>query len=59
MPDRRFPAPWSVDEENAACFLVRDRDGYQHAPTKYPQQHCNPAKSKWQASPADQRASME
>ena len=27
MPDRRFPAPWSVDEENAACFIVRDRDG--------------------------------
>lgn len=28
MPSsRRFPPPWSVDEENTACFLVRDRDG--------------------------------
>jgi hypothetical protein len=27
MPDRRFPPPWSVDEENAACYIVRDHDG--------------------------------
>jgi hypothetical protein len=27
IPDRRFPAPGLVDEENAACFIVRDRDG--------------------------------
>jgi hypothetical protein len=26
MP-RRFPPPWSVDEENAACFIVRDHNG--------------------------------
>jgi hypothetical protein len=26
MAARRFPLPWSV-EEQAACFVVRDRDG--------------------------------
>ena len=26
MPGRRFPAPWSV-EEQATCFVVRDRGG--------------------------------
>jgi hypothetical protein len=25
MTERRFPAPWSV-EEQPACFVVRDRD---------------------------------
>jgi hypothetical protein len=24
MPERRFPPPWSVVEENAACFIVKD-----------------------------------
>ena len=24
---RHFPPPWSVDAENAACFIVRDHDG--------------------------------
>ena len=24
---RTFPPPWSVIEENAACFIVRDHDG--------------------------------
>jgi len=24
MPDRRFPPPWSV-EDNGACFIVKDR----------------------------------
>jgi hypothetical protein len=23
---RRFPPPWSVDEYNDACFIVRDRN---------------------------------
>jgi hypothetical protein len=27
MTARRFPPPWSVDEENAACFIVRDHAG--------------------------------
>jgi hypothetical protein len=26
MPARRFPPPWSV-EEQSACFLLRDHDG--------------------------------
>jgi hypothetical protein len=24
---RRFPPPWSVDEANDACFIVRDKNG--------------------------------
>ena len=28
MPSaRRFPPPWSVDEANDACFIVRDKNG--------------------------------
>ena len=28
MPSvRRFPPPWSVDETNGACFIVRDANG--------------------------------
>jgi hypothetical protein len=27
MPERRFPPPWSVVEENAACFIVKDHEG--------------------------------
>jgi len=27
MEHRRFPPPWSVGEENAACFIVKDRAG--------------------------------
>ena len=26
MPSRRFPPPWSV-EEQSACFVVRDHNG--------------------------------
>jgi hypothetical protein len=26
MPStRRFPPPWTIDEANDACFIVRDR----------------------------------
>jgi hypothetical protein len=28
MPDRRFPPPWSVDEMNDACFIVREKNGH-------------------------------
>ena len=31
MPARRFPPPWSVEEYNDACFIVRDNDGQQFA----------------------------
>jgi hypothetical protein len=24
---RRFPPPWTVDELNDACFIVRDKNG--------------------------------
>jgi hypothetical protein len=24
---RRFPPPWSIEEANAACFIVRDSTG--------------------------------
>jgi hypothetical protein len=28
MPSaRRFPPPWTIDEANAACFIVRDKNG--------------------------------
>jgi len=30
MPSRRFPPPWSVEEQEA-CFVVRDYDGQQLA----------------------------
>ena len=26
-PPRRFPPPWSVEEYNDACFIVRDANG--------------------------------
>ena len=25
---RRFPPPWSIDEYNDACFIVKDADGH-------------------------------
>jgi hypothetical protein len=31
MPHRRFPPPWTVEELNAACFVVRDSNGQQLA----------------------------
>jgi hypothetical protein len=28
MPsERRFPPPWTVEEHNNACFVVRDKNG--------------------------------
>ena len=27
MPDRRFPPPWTIEEHNNACFIVRDATG--------------------------------
>ena len=27
MPPRRFPPPWTIDEMNNACFIVRDKNG--------------------------------
>jgi hypothetical protein len=31
MPARRFPPPWSIEELNDACLVVRDHDGQQLA----------------------------
>jgi hypothetical protein len=31
MARRRFPPPWTVEEYNDACFIVRDHDGQQLA----------------------------
>jgi hypothetical protein len=28
MPARRFPPPWTVEDHNDACFIVKDRHGY-------------------------------
>ena len=27
MPARRFPPPWTIEEANDACFIVRDSTG--------------------------------
>ena len=29
MPRRRFPPPWTIEEMNDACFIVRDKNGQQ------------------------------
>jgi hypothetical protein len=31
MNNRRFPPPWTVEEYNDACFVVRDHNGQQLA----------------------------
>jgi hypothetical protein len=31
MTPRRFPPPWTVEEYNDACFIVRDSNGQQLA----------------------------
>ena len=27
-PGRRFPPPWTVEDHNDACFIVKDHDGH-------------------------------
>ena len=27
MTPRRFPPPWTIEEANSACFIVRDNTG--------------------------------
>jgi hypothetical protein len=29
VPTRRFPPPWTIEEMNNACFIVRDKNGQQ------------------------------
>ena len=31
MTERRFPPPWTIEEYNDACFIVRDSNGQQLA----------------------------
>jgi hypothetical protein len=31
VSNRRFPPPWSIEEHNDACFIVRDSNGQQLA----------------------------
>jgi hypothetical protein len=28
VPNRRFPPPWTVEEANNACFVVKDVNGF-------------------------------
>ena len=28
MPVRRFPPPWTVEDHNDACFIVKDHHGH-------------------------------
>jgi hypothetical protein len=28
VEDLRFPAPWTVEDHNDACFIVKDKDGH-------------------------------
>jgi hypothetical protein len=28
MPDRRFPRPWTFEEANYACFIVKDGNSF-------------------------------
>jgi hypothetical protein len=37
MPDRKFPPPWTV-EDNGACFMVRDANGQALAYAYYEEQ---------------------
>ena len=27
MPTRRFPPPWTIEDHNNACFIVKDANG--------------------------------
>jgi hypothetical protein len=38
MPARCFPPPWTIEDHNDACFIVRDKNGYSPA-------HATPAGS--------------
>ena len=29
QPARRFPPPWTIEEMNGVCFIVRDKNGQQ------------------------------
>jgi hypothetical protein len=35
MSGRRFPPPWTVEDHYDACFIVKDRNGYELAYVYY------------------------
>ena len=35
---RRFPPPWTIDETNNACYIVRDKNGQALAYVYYEQE---------------------
>jgi hypothetical protein len=40
MPgSRRFPPPWTIEEANAACFIVKDHNGQALAYVYYGTEH--------------------
>ena len=32
---RRFPAPWTIEDKNNACFVVKDANGFAVACVNY------------------------
>jgi hypothetical protein len=39
MPTRRFPQPWSYEDHNDACYIVKDANGVAIAYVYYEQDH--------------------
>jgi endo-1,4-beta-D-glucanase Y len=35
---RRFPPPWTIEDHNDACFIVKDKNGYALAYVYYEQE---------------------
>jgi hypothetical protein len=47
--ERRFPPPWTIEDKNDACFIVRDHDGqalayvyYENEPGRRAVKHPHP-----------------
>ena len=43
MPTRRFPAPWTFEDHNDACFIVKDANGLAVAYVYYEDEPGRPA----------------
>jgi len=44
---RRFPPPWTIDEHNDACFIVRDKTGRRWRTSVYAIGPPNQLKPSW------------